>query len=179
MVVSEIITGGLIGLLARLYMMALQFMGSAIAMLVGFGGMAGPGIENGEPTAPLGEIISFSALMLLFVFDFHYAIVRALVDSYQLAPVNAVFDARGALISVTDTIGEAFLIVLRLGSPFVAYALLVNLTIGFVNKLVPQIPVYFISLPMVLAGGLILFYFGIATMLSLFADGFFAATLGR
>jgi flagellar biosynthetic protein FliR len=117
--------------------------------------------------------------MLLFVFNFHHEIVRALVASYEIAPLNTAFDARGALISITDTIGEAFLIVLRLGSPFVAYALLVNLTIGFVNKLVPQIPVYFISLPMVLAGGLILFYFGIATMLSLFADGFLAATLGR
>lgn len=179
LVVSEILTGGLIGLLARLYVMALQFMGSAVAMLIGFGGMGAPGIENGEPSAPLGEIISFSALMLLFVFNFHHEIVRALVASYEIAPLNTAFDARGALISITDTISEAFLIVLRLGSPFVAYALLVNLTIGFVNKLVPQIPVYFISLPMVLAGGLILFYFGIATMLSLFADGFLAATLGR
>jgi flagellar biosynthetic protein FliR len=179
LVVSEILTGAMLGLLARFYMMALQFMGSAIAMLIGFGGMGGPGIENGEPSAPLGEIISFSALMLLFVFDFHYEIVRALVRSYEIAPITPSFDARGALVSLTDTIGEAFLIVLRLGSPFVAYDLLVNLTIGFVNKLVPQIPVYFISLPMVLAGGLILFYFGVATMLSLFADGFFAAALGR
>jgi len=70
-------------------------------------------------------------------------------------------------------------VVLRLGSPFVAYSLLVNLTIGFVNKLVPQIPVYFISLPFVIAGGLTIFYFAIGTMLSLFADGFVSITIGR
>jgi flagellar biosynthetic protein FliR len=69
--------------------------------------------------------------------------------------------------------------VLRLGSPFVAYAILVNLTIGFVNKLVPQIPVYFISLPFVIAGGLIIFYFAAGSMLALFADGFMATALGR
>ena len=28
---------------------------------------------------------------------------------------------------------------IRLGSPFIAYAILVNLAIGFVNKLTPQI----------------------------------------
>ncbi|MEQ1954249.1 flagellar biosynthetic protein FliR [Mesorhizobium sp. CN2-181] len=179
MVVSELLTGSLIGLLARLYMMALSFMGSAIAMLVGYGGVAGPGIENGEPQAPLGEIISFSALLLLFVFDFHHEIVKALVRSYEVAPLNALFNPRAALVNVADTMGESFMIALRLGSPFIAYALLVNLTIGFVNKLVPQIPVYFISLPMVIAGGLILFYFGIATMLSLFADGFLAASFGN
>ncbi len=63
------------------------------------------------------------------------------------------FNPQAALVDVTDTLSESFLVVLRLGSPFVAYSLLVNLTIGFVNKLVPQIPVYFISLPFVIAGG--------------------------
>jgi flagellar biosynthetic protein FliR len=69
--------------------------------------------------------------------------------------------------------------VLRLGSPFVAYAVLINLAIGFVNKLTPQIPVYFISLPFVIAGGLILVYFGIVPLLRLFADGFVPLTIGR
>ena len=82
-------------------------------------------------------------------------------------------------LNVTDTVAESFLVVLRLGSPFIAYAILVNLTIGFVNKLVPQIPVYFISLPFVIAGGLIIFYFAIGTLLSLFADGFLATSIAR
>ncbi|MBL8584553.1 MAG: flagellar type III secretion system protein FliR [Rhizobiaceae bacterium] len=177
-IVSELIVGVLIGLLARLYVLAVQFMGSAIAMLIGFSGM-GAGIEDAEPQAPLAAIISLSALVLLFVFNFHHEVVRAIVESYRIAPVNAVFDRRVALVDVTDTLSESFFVMIRLGSPFIAYALLVNLTIGFINKLTPQIPVYFISLPFVLAGGLILIYLGIGTMLGLIADGFVPATLGR
>ncbi len=179
MIVSEVLVGALIGIMARLYILALQFIGSAIAMLIGFSGVAGPNIEDGEPQAALASIISLSALLLLFVFDFHHEIIRALVNSYRVAPVDMLFNPQGALIDVADTVSEAFFVVLRLGSPFVAYSLLVNLTIGFVNKLVPQIPVYFISLPFVIAGGLILIYFGIGTMLSLFADGFVDITIGR
>ncbi len=178
-IASELLIGVLIGLLARLYMLALQFIGTAIGMLVGYGGMAGPGIENGEPESALGSIISFSALMLLFVLGFHHEIIKALVMSYQVAPLDVLFNPQAALVDVTDTISESFLLVLRLGSPFIAYALLVNLTIGFVNKLVPQIPVYFISLPFVIGAGLIIFYFAIPTMLSLFADGFIDITIGR
>jgi flagellar biosynthesis protein FliR len=89
------------------------------------------------------------------------------------------FNPQAALVDVTDTLSESFLVVLRLGSPFIAYSLLVNLTIGFVNKLVPQIPVYFISLPFVIAGGLVLLYFGASTFLTLFADGFLPTTIGR
>ncbi|WP_269932394.1 flagellar biosynthetic protein FliR [Aminobacter sp. HY435] len=179
MIASELLIGALIGLMARLYILALMFMGSAIAMLIGYGGVGGMAIEENEPQAPLASIISLSALILLFVFNFHHEIIRALVASYKVAPINLMFNPQAALVDVTDTLSESFMVVLRLGSPFIAYAILMNLTIGFVNKLTPQIPVYFISLPFVVAGGLILIYFGIGTMLSLFADGFVDITIGR
>jgi flagellar biosynthetic protein FliR len=179
MIGSELLIGALIGLVARLYMLALQFMGSAIAMLIGYGGMGGNAIEEVEPQAALASIITFSALLLLFVFDFHHEIIKALVASYRIVPIEVMFNPQAALVDVTDTLSEGFMVVLRLGSPFIAYAILVNLTIGFVNKLTPQIPVYFISLPFVIAGGLIIFYFGVSTLLSLFADGFVDITIGR
>ncbi|EXL09529.1 flagellar biosynthetic protein FliR [Aquamicrobium defluvii] len=179
MIVSELLVGGLIGALTRLYMEAMRFIGTAIAMLMGFNSMGGTAIEEADPQGPLAALISLSALLLLFVFDFHLEVIRALVASYSIAPVNVFFNPQSALIDVADTVSESFFLVLRLGSPFIAYAILVNLTIGFVNKLTPQIPIYFISLPFVIAGGLILFYFAFSTMLSLFADGFLGMTLAR
>jgi flagellar biosynthetic protein FliR len=73
---------------------------------------------------------------------------------------------------LTDTLGETFLLMLRLASPFIVYGLIFNLAIGMVNKLAPQIPIYFISIPFILAGGLLLIYFGITNYLTLFLDGF-------
>ena len=179
MIVSELLVGGLIGAMTRLYMEALRFIGAGIAMLVGFNSNGGTAIEEAEPQAPMAELISFSALLLLFTLDFHHEVVRALVSSYQVAPLNVFFNPQAALVDVTDTISESFFLVLRLGSPFVAYALLVNLTIGFVNKLTPQIPVYCISQPLIIGGGIVLFYLGVATMLSLFTDSFVDLTLAR
>ncbi|MBZ9942769.1 flagellar type III secretion system protein FliR [Mesorhizobium sp. BR1-1-13] len=179
MIVSELLVGGLIGAMTRLYMEALRFMGSAIAMLIGYGGSGGPAIEEPEPQAALAAMISFSALLLLFVFDFDHEIIRALVTSYTVAPVNVFFNPQAALLDVADTVSDTFFLVIRLGSPFVAYAILVNLTIGFVNKLTPQIPIYFISQPFVIAGGMLIFYFAVGSMLSLFVDGFVDLTLAR
>ena len=172
MIVSELLVGGLIGAMTRLYMEALRFMGSAIATLIGYGGSGGPAIEEPEPQAALAAITSFSALLLLFVFDFDHEIIRALVASYNVAPVNVFFNPQAALVDVTDTVSDAFFLVIRLGSPFVAYAILVNLTIGFVNKLTPQIPVYFISLPFATMGGLILLYFTAGDFLNIYISGF-------
>jgi len=180
LIASELAVGALIGLVVRFYVLALQFIGSAVTAMMGFG-MAGSGVvvEESEPQPALAAIISLAALTLLFVLDFHHAVVRALVASYRLAPIEALFDPRLALTDLSDTLSAAFFVMIRLGSPFVAYAILVNLAIGFVNKLTPQIPIYFISLPFVIGGGLLLLYFGIGTFLALFADGFFPTTLGR
>lgn len=179
LIASELLTGVVIGLLVRLYVLALQFIGSAVTMMVGLGGMAGLAVEENQPEPALSALISLSALALLFALDFHYDVVRALLASYDTLPIEAVFDPQGALVDLTDTLSDSFLVVLRLGSPFLAYAILVNLATGFINKLTPQIPIYFISLPFVIAGGMVLMYFAIDTMLALFAGGFTAITLGR
>jgi len=176
---SEVLIGATIGLVARFYLLAVQFIGTVIAMVSGFNAMAAVAIEDTDPQSPLAGIISFSALMILFIFDFHHAVVRALVDTYEVMPLEALFDPQVALVNLVDTISDSFLVMVRLGSPFIAYAILVNLAIGLVNKLTPQIPIYFVALPFVIAGALLMMYFAISPMLSLMADGFIPSTIGR
>lgn len=179
LIVSEVLIGATIGLVTRLYTLALQFAGAAIAMVGGFGGMAGSAVEESEPQAPVAVIITFSALMLLFIFNFHHEIFRALIVSYEIAPLAGLYNPHGGLLDITETLAQSFYLTLRLASPFIAYAILVNLGVGFINKLAPQIPVYFVSLPFVIVGTLILLYFGIGMMLALFVDGFLPTTIGR
>lgn len=179
LIASELLIGATIGMVTRLYTLALQFAGSVIAMTGGFGGMAGSSVDEAEPQAPLTVIITTSALLLLFALDFHHEVLKALISSYEVAPMGRFFDAQGALIDITDTVSQSFYLTLRLASPFIAYGILANLAIGFVNKLAPQIPVYFVSLPFIIVGALTLLYFGIGIMLSLFGDGFLPTTIGR
>ena len=179
LIASELMIGATIGMVTRLYTLALQFAGSAIAMTGGFGGMAGSSVDEAESQAPLTVIITTCALLLLFALDFHHEVLKALVASYEVAPLGKFFDAQGALIDIADTVSQSFYLTLRLASPFIAYGILANLAIGFVNKLAPQIPVYFISLPFIIVGSLTLLYFGIGIMLTLFGDGFLPTTIGR
>lgn len=173
LIVSETMIGVFIGLCVRFYLLALGFIASAIGMVIGFGNLMGPGFEDTEPQAALGTLLTMAALLLLFIFDFHHAVIQSLIASYSVVPVNGGFETQTYLLNLTETLKEAFLLVLRLGSPFIAYALVMNLMIGILNKLTPQIPIYFVSLPFLIFGGLLLMYFAIPSFLSLFVDGFF------
>ncbi|MCJ8309373.1 MAG: flagellar type III secretion system protein FliR [Rhizobiaceae bacterium] len=173
LIVSETAIGVFIGLCVRFYLLALGFMATAMGTVIGFGNLMGPGFEETEPQAALGTLLTMAALLLLFIFDFHHAVIHSLIASYKVVPVNGSFETETYLANLTETLREAFMLVLRLGSPFIAYSLVVNLMIGILNKLTPQIPIYFISLPFLIFGGLLLLYFAVPTFLSLFVDGFF------
>jgi flagellar biosynthetic protein FliR len=172
MIAVETTVGVVIGLITRFYVMGLQFTGTIISMSIGFNAPPMPDIIEDSAENQLTNMLSFAGLLILFLLDFHHIVFKALVDSYGAIPIGGVFHVQKALITLTDTLQATFMVMLRLGSPFLLYGLIFNVAIGFINKLAPQIPVFFISAPYLIMGGLILLYFGVASMLSLFADGF-------
>tara|TARA_R110002020_G_scaffold5841_13_gene24089 strand:+ start:12207 stop:12962 length:756 start_codon:yes stop_codon:yes gene_type:complete len=175
---AEMLIGVTMGLIARYIVLALQFAGTGISMAIGFNSAPGGGIIENEPEGHVTSLITFTALFVLFLSDFHHLVIAALVRSYTFMPLGSGFDPQMALMTLTDTLAGAFLLVLRLASPFLAYGLIFNLSIGMVNKLSPQIPVYFISIPFILFGGLVLFYFGSRSFFTLFVAGFEPLYLG-
>lgn len=172
LILSETLIGVVIGIMARIFFLALQFMGTAAAMLVGFSGMADPPVEEGEPAPAVATLLTLTATVLLFVTGLHIEVMRALVASYSVLTVVDMFDPQFALSKVTDAASDSFILIAQLTSPFLVYSLIVNFLFGIMNKMTPLIPVYFISAPFVLAGGLLLLYFTFTEALTLFISGF-------
>lgn len=172
MVVTEILNGLLIGVLGRVFMLALQFAGSFVANAIGMAQALGVPVDESEPLPAVVTLITLTATVMIFALNLHVEIVRALLGSYRAMPVADGFSVRGGLVSLTDDLGATFLLCLRIASPFVVYAVIVNFAIGLANKMTPQIPIYFISLPFVIAGGLVLLGASIGDFLTLFTDGF-------
>lgn len=172
LVVTETLTGVLIGLSGRMFFLALQFAGTAIAMMSGYSNTGEIGIDNAEPQPALATMLTLTATVLVFITEQHWEILRGLLASYSVIPVTKPFEPQFALIQLADSATAAFIVALRIASPFIVYAILINLLFGLANKLTPQIPVYFVSMPFVLAGGLLLLYFTAAEMLNIFSDQF-------
>lgn len=172
LIVSETLIGGMIGVMARLFFLALQFMGTAATMLTGFSGMADAPIEENEPAPAIATLLTLTATVLLFSTGLHIEVMRALVASYSVLSVTDLFNPQFALAKVTDAVSDSFILIAQLLSPFLAYSLIINFLFGIMNKMTPLIPVYFISAPFVMAGGLILLYFTFSEALTLFISGF-------
>ena len=172
LLVSETIIGALIGLMGRLFFLALQFMASAAAMFVGFTGAAGTPLEDNEPVPAFTALVTLTATLLFFLTDQHWEVLRALIASYAALPVSDALAIDFSLAKLADALSSAFVLALQISSPFIIYALLINFMIGLANKLTPQVPVYFISVPFVLAGGFFILYLTIGDALRFFMLGF-------
>lgn len=171
-IVAEILIGMMYGLVPRLYVLGLQFTGSIVSMAIGLNTPGATDIMEDTSENQMTNLISFGGLLLLFMMDFHHVVFRALVDSYTVMPLGGMPDSQKMLITLTDTLSQTFMLMLRLASPFMIFGLMFNVAVGLVNKLAPQVPVFYISTPYLLLGGLVLVYFTIAAMVMQFAQYF-------
>lgn len=172
MMATEVLNGILIGCLGRVFLIALQFAGAVVANAIGMSQSLGVQIEESEPAPAVVSLITLTATVMIFALNLHAEILHALVASYRAMPLEGGFTVRSALVSLTDNLDETFLLCLRIASPFVIYAVIVNFAIGLANKMTPQIPIYFISAPFVLAGGLVLLGLCVGDFLTIFVDNF-------
>lgn len=172
LIFTETLVGVLIGLMGRIFFLALQFMATAAAMYVGLSQTAGPPIEDSDQTPTFGVLITLTATLLFFLTDQHWEVLRALIASYRVLPVTEPISTEFGIARLTEAISNAFLIALQITSPFLVYTLIANLLVGIASRLTPQVPIYFVSGPLVIAGGLIVLYFTIGETLRLFMSGF-------
>jgi flagellar biosynthetic protein FliR len=171
-IASESLTGLLIGLLGRVYFLALQTLLTAVAMALGLGGMPGTPIDEAEPLPAVSSFIMMVATAVLFLSDLHWELFRGLVASYARLPLGEGFGASASLTQLVDQIGASFVLALRISSPFILYSVVVNLAAGLTNKLAPQVPVFFLATPFVMAGGMLILYFAAQDYVVLFMEAF-------
>lgn len=172
LIAAETAKGALIGLLGRLFFVALDTATMAVSLAVGMSSTTGTPMESDEAMPPIAALVSVAAVFLIFATDLHWELLRGLAQSYRVLPPDAGFDPRTSLVQLTDGATRTFLFTLRIAAPFLAFSVVGNVAVGLINKLVPVIPVSFIATPFLLAGGLVILYFTIHPALELFTAAF-------
>jgi flagellar biosynthesis protein FliR len=168
---SELLIGSIIGLGGRVFFLGLQTMATAMASGIGLSSIPGAQVGEVDPAPPLVPLIIAGATTLFFITEQHWQVLRGLMSSYAIWQPGDRLGGDMALAQLVSALSEAFMLTLRITSPFVVYSVIVNLAVGLINKLTPAIPVYFISTPFVLLGGLLLLYLAGDEMLTQFTLG--------
>jgi flagellar biosynthetic protein FliR len=171
LICSELLIGGVIGLGGRVFFLALQTMATAMTSAIGLSNIPGIQVGDIEAAPALVPLIVTAVTTLFFLTDQHWQVLRGLLNSYDVWRPGEGLGGDVALTQFVDRLSDAFVLTLRITSPFIVYSVIVNFAIGLINKLTPAIPVYFISIPFVLFGGLMLLYLTSDELLTQFMVG--------
>ena len=170
MLVEEMIIGAVLGLTARLTISALEVAGSVIAQQLGLGFVTAVDPTQGEQGVILGNFFTMLGLTLFFATDMHHHVIAALNDSYSLFEPGEVPATGDVAALVTKTVSGAFRIGIQLSAPFLVFGLLFNLGLGVLSRLMPQMQVFFVALPLSIMIGLLFLLLVLGSMMGLFLD---------
>lgn len=172
LMMHEIVIGILLGATARVTLAALQVAGSVIAQQMGLGFVTSVDPTQGQQGVLIGNFLTMLGVTLLFATDSHHLVIAALNDSYKIfAPGESM--ASGDVASLaTRAFSAAFRIGLQLSAPFLVFGLVFNIGLGVLARLMPQMQVYFVGVPLSIFAGFLIFGIVIVAMMGTFLDYF-------
>jgi flagellar biosynthetic protein FliR len=173
MLAQEMLIGAVLGLVARLTIAGLQVAGYVIAQQLGLGFVtAVDPTQAGQQSVIIANFLTMLGLTLIFATDLHYLVIAALSDSYTLFRPGEMPVMGDVAALTTRTIASAFSIGIQLSAPFIVFGLLFNLGLGVLSRLMPQMQVFFIGLPLSILLGLLILFFVVAAMMATFLGSF-------
>jgi flagellar biosynthetic protein FliR len=165
---QEVFIGGFLGLTARLMISALQVAGNVIAQQLGLGFAMAVDPTQGQQSVLMGNFLTILGITLVFVTDLHHLVIAALNDSYSLFRPGEIPLLGDVAALTTRTVATAFRIGIQLAAPFLVFGLLFNLGLGVLSRLMPQMQVFFIGMPLSILLGFLILFVVVAAMMAVF-----------
>jgi flagellar biosynthetic protein FliR len=168
--VQELLVGAMLGLTSRLTISALQVAGSIVAQQLGLGFVTAVDPTQGQQGLMVGNFLALLGITLVFATDLHYLVIGALNDSYALFEPGTMPVIGDAASLITRTVAGAFRIGVQLSAPFLAFGLLFNFGLGVLARLMPQMQVFFVGVPLSILLGLLILFVAMGAMMGMFLD---------
>jgi flagellar biosynthesis protein FliR len=172
LMLQEIIVGIVLGATARVTLSALQAAGAVIAQQLGLGFVTSVDPTQGQQGAVVGNFLTMLGLALLFATDSHYLVIAALNDSYRIFAPGEFMPSGDVAALATQAFAAAFKIGVQLSAPFLVFGLVFNIGLGVLARLMPQMQVYFVGVPLSILAGFLVFAAVLTTMMGTFMEYF-------
>ena len=154
-VLQQVLIGVSLGFAVRVVFAAVEFAGEIIGLQMGlnFAGFFDP-VTASQGTAS-GRFFGTMVAFLFIIINGHLAIIAALIKSFSAFPVGP--EPFAFLRAVQPQVwgAEVFAIGLWIALPLVGMLLFVNLVLGVISRVAPQINIFAIGFPITLGVGLI------------------------
>jgi flagellar biosynthetic protein FliR len=168
-VLRELFIGYFIGIVGKTLLTIMDITGAMISTQIGLSSatILNPGFASQGARVSLIMVLFGTAIFLAF--DLHHLMFRGLVQSYNLFPINKPLMLHDMTKGYTQLFSRVFWVGIQLSAPFTIVFIIIQVCFGLMNRMIPQMQIFFVSLPfqiwagltiLLITGGAILISFG-------------------
>jgi flagellar biosynthetic protein FliR len=167
---AEVLIGIMLGGAARMLISATATAGQIMGLEVGIAFA-----QTADPTASqsgqlLAVFLSIMGIALIFATGLDHMFLLGVVGSYDVIAPGATPPVGDAAQLALDAVATSFRVGFQIAMPVIAAGLIFRVGMGVLSRLIPQIQVFFVVLPLQIMGGLVVIALGLSTGMLIWLD---------
>ena len=165
---QEITAGVLVGAMAAVIMSALQVAGFLIASQIGLSYAQTLDPTQNTQGAVVGNFLTLLGTVMIFATDLHHLAIGAIAGSYRMLPPGGHLPTGDMAQLVIRLVSSSFALGFQLAAPFLVFGFAVYAALGILAKLMPQLQVFFVAVPINILCGFVIMLAMLGSMITLF-----------
>lgn len=155
-IIREAIVGISLGFTVNLCLYILDLAGRLIDTEIGFSMVNVLNPVSNIQTSVTGSFYTYLVMLVMLVSHLHYFFITAIVDTFKLMPVGKAKLPSNLYVIVLEFVKEYFIIGFRIVLPVFASILVVNVVLGVLARVAPQMNMFVIGMQLKLFVGLVI-----------------------
>jgi flagellar biosynthetic protein FliR len=147
LIISELLLGLLLGLVARLIFTAVEFGATVIGYQMGFAAAEVFDPQNQRQVAIISQFQNIFAILIFLAINGHHLFLQTAIRSYELLPPGQIDFSGQAVPYLMELASHMFSIGVQFSAPVLAVLLLSGLILGVLARVFPQLNVFLLSFP--------------------------------
>ena len=153
---KEISVGLLLGFVLSLILAGARFAGDIIGYGMGFSMANIIDPESEQSVSLISEFFYIVSMLLFLLLNGHHFVIEALQLSYTAVPIGGLSLNTLLGAGVIKLTAFVFLVAVKLAAPIIVALFLVDVGLGVLARVVPQMNVFMVSFPLKIAVGLMM-----------------------
>ncbi len=156
LLIMEFLTGLLIGTITRIFMTALDVAGMIISFASSLSNaqLFNPSLSS--QGSLLGAFFSVTGTTFLLTTDMHHFLIKGIMESYKTFTLGEFINTGSMAELVSKAVATSFMVGMQIAAPFVVLTLLIYIGMGVLSRLMPQVQVFLLALPLQILLSLVL-----------------------
>ncbi|WP_251978172.1 flagellar biosynthetic protein FliR [Salinicola avicenniae] len=156
LMVQQILIGVAMGLVLRIMIAVVLTAGEFISMQMGLGFATFYQPDSGTNTMVLSRILEMFTLLMFLAMNGHLIALEILAWSFEMLPIGTTSIDASFAETLARWGGTIFTSGMLMAVPIMTALLMINLSLGILNRASPQLSIFSVGFPMTLTAGLVL-----------------------